>query len=869
MPRKKWRPSSGGYSFRKSVRDHALWRNKQDLREQAAKLAKAMGTPPDREIVPGVTRANYVAGLGIVDDAVADIALAENGTAEARTYDYVRKNRPVKADGTLPVISKIPERATEYFAASYPPHVTIMMVEGARRGYANPMPAVEANLEFVTTLFANETGLRPVMTAFHTPNPYTDEELEKRGWVCGVHAGEESKLGGWNYHPQLYFSRIKDRRLIGKHRDLRYCDKVLLSQLWLMEIGVDIHAASRASFEREIRSAMRDRPSKMPKDLVDAVTAKAMTGAEAVEECVRRGMLEWDQQWAMARAKNEALRNAGKPAKHDESMQDRVLKEYKDRCSVQHPADHLVSFAGTRDLVARMAAIDPRYQALFEESKEIYCEMKRRQMVVGDAKLLNEIYGDILRERRDAAQRLRDQESEASRADRALYEEAFGTGAGVLAWSQAQAREEAEGELADLADAERRERDAVAKALDAERAAKEAAECEKADAVKARAEAEKKALASEMKAQTLEAEKRDERAFAADVQKTLSSAVAVSAPDTLVKMKRMMATGVVPEGAEAFFEVNKTTGRIWPAPLYRAMQQVLLREDVGTPEQRAAAKDAQALASAYMAFLKTKPTSESLAAKRLEWANAYPAPVPPAPVVVERIVEVVQTVPAEEIEKLVKARLEAMTKPEPAQVDVGALMALGKRRGAAKALLVPRVDAAIQWIDDQQAGRGGSKPAGIDALIESAPVTGGWVFTPKLVDELIEIEEVLPEVGKKLRKRANGCEMVAFTIDFVPIVEAVKVKLMPKDERPVTSVEAEAWFHLETDILHGYIVLAAEAAVRDAKGPFRDDPVVQDRAVAAKELLRLNEMPDDRFNKEAPKGIGRDPGEEWKADMDK
>ena len=199
---------------------------------------------------------------------------------------------------------------------------------------------------------------------------------------------------------------------------------------------------------------------------------------------------------------------------------------------------------------------------------------------------------------------------------------------------------------------------------------------------------------------------------------------------------------------------------------------------------------------------------------------------------------------AAEIEKLVAERAAAEVAKRLAEmpVDEAALLARGERIGAAKALLLPRVEAAIQWIDDQQCGRGGAKPSGIDALIEATPVTGGWLFTPKFIDELVEIEEVLPELGTKLRTRADGCEIVAFTHDFGPIVEAAKVKLMPKDKRPVTSDQVEAWFHLENDILHGHVVFAAEVAVRDAKGPFRHDPVVQDRAVAATELLRLNEM---------------------------
>jgi hypothetical protein len=402
----KWRPSDGGYSFRARTRRHAGKDNEADLFDQALPRAMSMGRPPMRlwrEVEPRIRRSSLLPTLNggtFGTDEQLEAVLEIASKKAARTYSFERTDRPVRKDGAKPIKTHTPVNANESFHENSPPHIVLAERKARQMGLPDSRHVFEANQRYRAKLVEEQTGVKVLAVCDHAPNPFLDDALEEAGWIINrepVSENEEQKFGGWNHHGQFYITRVWEGKYVCKHRDFRFAQDVLLSQLWLKAYGVDIHACSRSSKAEETRQEyLAGKP--LPEGLAAKVIARKLSKAKAIELAVVTTMKAWDRSWEACKHKNKRLRAAGKKALHAENMAEKVEHELADRREVQEPIDWVLSFEGTGHLEQSLIALDPRYEAILKDSREIYRTIKTRHYECGFAITLNELLGDFERE---------------------------------------------------------------------------------------------------------------------------------------------------------------------------------------------------------------------------------------------------------------------------------------------------------------------------------------------------------------------------------------------------------------------------------------------------------------------------------------
>lgn len=404
MAKKQVRPARGGFKLRKRDREHLTSKNKDDLHRQVQKRAEfevGILAPEEAklEVVPGLGRANWLPTLGVFGtDEQANAITSEVARKDARMYAFERPDRKRKRDGSQPTKKRLHARAVETFHSNFPPHILLVARWARQRGLPPVAPIFDRSLQYCQTLIERHYGVVVWLACRHTPNSESIRSDHERLVAMGVIAAQPppmsdcgtEKFGGWNIHNQFVIGRVRGGCLVGDNDKFRFAHDVLLSQLWLMEYGVDIHACSRASIASEHAKRYLAGDT-LPKDLSSRISSGLLTRDAAIRQAVGRKMVSWDQSWENSKIKNAKLCSQGEVPRHAERMQEMVVAELADRRAHQEPIDWLVSMEGTKQLEADLIQTDARFADLIQEAREAYRLIKTRHFEGAFFKGLNEL----------------------------------------------------------------------------------------------------------------------------------------------------------------------------------------------------------------------------------------------------------------------------------------------------------------------------------------------------------------------------------------------------------------------------------------------------------------------------------------------
>lgn len=572
-----------------------------DLEKQARKAAKRLGKrgdEPTPEVIPGIGHRAFVPALGRqVEDAELQAVLAVAEAAKP-VLMVPRTDRPGKPR------PYVPEAGTQFFHAQLRMDVFLALRWGQQQGLADANPVLDQLLTRVEDELARKYGPGYVVEAvcLHAPNPFLEEELERRGWRVSVQSGE--KRGRNNLHLQVYVRRLaKERDGAPGFTELATRDHVFSvaldsvissAQLAEFQVDLDLHRESRFADTREKSYRLGDeyhrtgkgrkgRP--LPPRLRAMVDQGKLSIDEAIAKAVATDLLRKRKSWANA--------------KEVKSLGD-MNKMQVARAEKAGAVDLHFARWFTSELDRDLRALDPRYGALIDQAQRVFPELKRREIAAGHKRTFNEILNEW--ESQDAASRQKaDRDGKAAAEERAKAAE------------EAKAATEREkAELAAKAEAERQERERV------EREANE------------RVGALEQQLAAAPKGSPEADDLRRDLAVAKEdlnkAQKTAAGALAAvtaSTPTLFGFVREYALTGKIPEPAKGLIVIDE--GRLSFAPLGKALDPVI-RSRAGTPDQLTAARNAYALAKEVLAFVDTSPSPTAWAKKRAEWAAKYPLP---------------------------------------------------------------------------------------------------------------------------------------------------------------------------------------------------------------------------------------------------
>jgi len=442
------RRGGSGRGFSTAVAKHAKETLAADLRRSSERSAE-LHVPLEAtamEVLPGIPERAFVPSLnrmatGPEVTKVLETAARERSEIDVPRNDRQGKTRPYKPAGGV-----------EFSHGQLRLDLFLALFWGRKAGLPAPNDLLDKILRKVER-FLKETygdGIEVVAACLHTPDPHVEEALRAKGWRGAIpDPSEDDKIGAWNLHVQIYVCRVRDRKLQTERQMFSHASDSVVSSWQLRELGIDLdlHRASRLRGRREAQYALALRTGGkkgriLPPGILKKLEKGRMSQDEAIATAIETELERKERSWAKAK-KAHSLTELNKIQVADARRAQAI--------------DLLLAEWFSKEVEEGLPSVHREYANLIVKARKVFPELKRRQMESGHRLLLNEVLTLWEREEREA-------EEEKRREDFELYDAAFTSGLSVATFQSDRMAADAYGELADIADREKKE------AVEAERA---------------------------------------------------------------------------------------------------------------------------------------------------------------------------------------------------------------------------------------------------------------------------------------------------------------------------------------------------------------------------------------------------------------
>lgn len=437
------RRGGSGRGISKAAAEHADETLNRDLRMSAERTAEQMVSLPAKvpEVLPGIASRSFLPALGrqgLGDEVTTTLLTAARDRSE---IDVQRKDRPGK---TRPYQ---PAGALEFAHGQLRLDLLLAIRWGLQMGLPTPNDLLDQLLiklpDYLKQVFGE--GLDALAVCLHAPNPYLEEILHSRGWRGAIQdPGASDKIGAWNLHVQVYVCRVRDRVIQTAKQLFTHASDVVVSSYQLRQLGVDLdlHRASRfrglrePKYARWIATGGKDgRP--LPDSVRRQYEAGLMMPEAAIAAAVDVDLARKNASWTKAKQFHSLIK-----------MNETQVKAAREAQAI----DLLLSEWITTKMEVGLPLVHPGYADLIRKAREVFPELKRRQMASGHRLSFNEVLTMWERAKEERAR------LDQAAHEQSEHERAVAAAKKVHERLQEEVREKAQKDRLDAAAREERER---------------------------------------------------------------------------------------------------------------------------------------------------------------------------------------------------------------------------------------------------------------------------------------------------------------------------------------------------------------------------------------------------------------------------